>query len=28
VHGLTPAVAQVFDMLRVRELVGEEVFVD
>ena len=28
VHNLTPAVAQVFDMLRVRELVGEEVFVD
>jgi len=28
VHDLTPAVAQVFDMLRVRELVGEEVFAD
>ena len=26
VRNLTPAVAQVFDMLRVRELVGEEVF--
>ena len=28
VRNLTPAVAQVFDMLRVRELVGEEVFAD
>jgi anti-anti-sigma factor len=28
VRDLTPAVAQVFDMLRVRELVGEEVFAD
>ena len=28
VHNLTPAVAQVFDMLRVRELVGDEVFAD
>jgi anti-anti-sigma factor len=28
VHNLNPPVAQVFNMLRVRELVGEEVFVD
>jgi anti-anti-sigma factor len=28
VRNLTPDVAQVFDMLRVRELVGEEVFAD
>ncbi len=28
VRRLTPAVSQVFDMLRVRELIGEEIFTD